>query len=249
VNWRECRESRRRSHAFVNRMATSLAIDPLPGATAQVSAAVIAVDQVAARRATMALHDDDLPVLSHVRDTENVPAMYRQLSPDVLVLVTDGGRRDQAAALRALRRAVSEAGIVLVSSGGQRVGIRETLNSGADGFLLDSEVEVALAAVVRAVAAGHVSVPRHLRRGIVTPALSHREKQVLALVVKGLQNREIADRLFLAESTVKSHLGSSFAKLGVRSRKEAATVLLDPDEGLRGLLLSDEPALAGQTAS
>ena len=67
-----------------------------------------------------------------------------------------------------------------------------------------------------------------MRRTVVRPAFSHREKQVLALVARGYQNREIASRLFLAESTVKSHLGTSFAKLGVRSRKEAAAVLLDP---------------------
>ncbi len=189
-----------------------------------------------------------MAVVSHVRDTEKVPSVYRELGPDVLVLVSDSAHRGQLTALRALRHVVSEAGIVLVSSVGQRVGVREALNSGVDGFLLDSEVEVALAAVVRAVAAGHVSVPRNLRRGIVTPALSHREKQVLALVVKGFQNREIADRLFLAESTVKSHLGSSYAKLGVSSRKEAATILLDPDEGLRGLLPPDELPVAGQPA-
>ena len=61
---------------------------------------------------------------------------------------------------------------------------------------------------------------------------------MLALVVRGLGNRQIALRLFLSESTVKSHLASAFQKLGVRSRKEAAAVLLDPDEGLGTTILS-----------
>jgi DNA-binding NarL/FixJ family response regulator len=65
---------------------------------------------------------------------------------------------------------------------------------------------------------------------------SHRERQVLALLVRGLGNRQIASHLFLAESTVKSHLSSAFQKLGVRSRKEAAALLMDPDEGLEGVL-------------
>jgi DNA-binding NarL/FixJ family response regulator len=110
---------------------------------------------------------------------------------------------------------------------------------GADGFLAEDELEPALATVVRSVALGHVSVPRSLRRCLVRPAFSHREREVLALVVEGLQNREIANRLFLAESTIKSHVAAAFAKLGVRSRKEAAALVLDPDEGLRELVLGD----------
>jgi DNA-binding CsgD family transcriptional regulator len=61
---------------------------------------------------------------------------------------------------------------------------------------------------------------------------SLREKQVLQLVADGLTNAEIACRLFLSESTVKSHLSSSFRKLGVSSRSEAAAVVLDADHGL-----------------
>ncbi len=62
-------------------------------------------------------------------------------------------------------------------------------------------------------------------------ALTTREKQALALMVTGLTNAQIAGRLFLAESTVKSHLSSAFSKLGVASRYEAATVILDPERG------------------
>ena len=98
-------------------------------------------------------------------------------------------------------------------------------------------LESCLPAVIRTVAVGHVVVPRELRRCIVRPAFSHRERQVLGLVVTGLQNREIASRLFLAESTVKSHLATAFEKLGVRSRKEATALVLDPGEGLRALIL------------
>jgi DNA-binding NarL/FixJ family response regulator len=80
-------------------------------------------------------------------------------------------------------------------------------------------------------------VPAEARRLVVRPAFSHREKEVLGLLVTGLTNRQIADRLFLAESTVKSHLVATFAKLGVRSRTEAAALLLDPAEGLATIAL------------
>jgi two-component system, NarL family, response regulator DevR len=188
---------------------------------------VVADDAVLGRRVTRAL------------ETAGLPALGAEMDADVFVLACDVSQVASTSALRRLRRAVGEAGVVVVARGTQRASVRELLNMGADGFLLEDDLERALVAVVRAVAAGHVSLPRELRRCLVRPAFSHREREVLALVVEGLQNREIASRLFLAESTVKNHVASSFAKLGVRSRKEAAALVLDPDEGLRALVLGD----------
>jgi DNA-binding NarL/FixJ family response regulator len=85
---------------------------------------------------------------------------------------------------------------------------------------------------VVAVAAGQIVIPRSLRAAVAKPVLTTREKQILALVVMGLSNREIADQLFLAESTVKSHLFSAFRRLGVRTRKEASALILDAQQGL-----------------
>jgi DNA-binding NarL/FixJ family response regulator len=68
----------------------------------------------------------------------------------------------------------------------------------------------------------------------VEPApLSHREREILALAVTGLANRQIAGRLHLTESTVKTHLSWAFRRLGVHSRRDAAMVLAC-DEVLRG---------------
>ena len=93
------------------------------------------------------------------------------------------------------------------------------------------ELEEALGAVVEAVCAGQVSAPNEQRRALRARALTAREKQVLMLVAAGLTNSQIAAELFLAESTVKSHLSSAFGKLGVSSRSEAAAVILDPERG------------------
>ncbi len=86
-------------------------------------------------------------------------------------------------------------------------------------------------------------MPREHWRQIEPPALSTREKQILGLVVMGYMNSQIAEQLFLAESTVKSHLSSAFGKLGVRSRNEAVNLILDPERGLgMGILaLGGEP--------
>jgi DNA-binding NarL/FixJ family response regulator len=212
-------------------MSVSSALHAVP-ARQPVGAAhvtVVADDAVLGRRVTRVLEAAGIPTSSADEDA------------DVFVLACDLSQVASTSALRRLRRALGEeTGIVVVARGTQRASVREILNMGADGFLLEDDLERALVAVVGAIAAGHVSVPRQLRRCLVRPAFSHREREVLALVVDGLQNREIADRLFLAESTVKSHVASSFAKLGVRSRKEAAALVLDPDEGLRALVLGDD---------
>jgi DNA-binding NarL/FixJ family response regulator len=71
-----------------------------------------------------------------------------------------------------------------------------------------------------------------MRARLQSESLSIREKQVLSMLVMGFTNAEIAAKLFLAESTVKSHLSSAYTKLGVRSRKDAATMILDPVAGL-----------------
>src|SRR3954447_4277092 len=67
---------------------------------------------------------------------------------------------------------------------------------------------------------------------VLTTALLHREKQVLALVAMGYTNGEVAAKLCLAESTVKTHLSSCFDKLGVRSRREAAALVADESNGV-----------------
>jgi two-component system NarL family response regulator len=128
-------------------------------------------------------------------------------------------------------------------------GIHKILAAGALGYVHEAELEATLPATIRAVSAGQVVVPRQLSRTAVRPALSHREKQTLALLAKGFTNRQIAARLFLAESTVKTHLTSVFGKLGVHSRSEAAEIVLDPDQkiglGIPGLT----PSAAAETTS
>jgi DNA-binding NarL/FixJ family response regulator len=122
--------------------------------------------------------------------------------------------------------------VVAVATAGSRRAQRAAMDNGIAALVLDTDVATALAPTVRAVCAGQIVVPSTLRWNFETPALSQREKQVLSLVVLGFTNGEIARKLFLAESTVKSHLSSSFGKLGVRSRREAAHVIADGANGI-----------------
>jgi DNA-binding NarL/FixJ family response regulator len=121
-----------------------------------------------------------------------------------------------------------------------RVGGNEArllLCAGVAGVVLWSQAERTLAPTLESVWAGQVCVPRRHAQHAVRRVLSTREKQVMGLVAMGFMNCEIAARLFLAESTVKSHISSAFAKLGVHSRHEAVELIINPAFGLgRGIL-------------
>jgi DNA-binding NarL/FixJ family response regulator len=159
-------------------------------------------------------------------------------SADALVLAADVTRPGGLAGLRRLRRDAPSTPVVVVGAGAaSRLAARTALNAGAAAYVPESDAGPALAPAVRAVVAGLVCVPRATRASLVKPSFSQREKDVLGQLVGGLTNAEIAGRLYLAESTVKSHLASAFAKLGVRSRRDAVTLLLDPAEGLAATAL------------
>jgi len=164
----------------------------------------------------------------------------------LIVLLPEGTGTERLAAIR--KAAEQHAGISMIAAmpgDASSSVLRRALRSGADGIVLDGELGSVLAPTALAVAAGQVVVPRALRRQIAPRALSHREKQILGLVVLGYTNRQIADKLFVAESTVKTHLSSAFGKLDARSRSEAAALILDPEEGFGlGILAISTPVPA-----
>jgi DNA-binding NarL/FixJ family response regulator len=152
---------------------------------------------------------------------------------DAVMLVTDLRAPAGMAALRRIRSELPAARLVVIAPADHTAtAARQALNAGADAFVPADEVDLALRPALDAVMAGLVCAPRAARRLIAKPTFSHREKEILELLLEGLTNRQIGARLYLAESTVKSHLISAFAKLGVRSRKDAVALLLDPAEGL-----------------
>lgn len=150
-----------------------------------------------------------------------------------------------------LARRFARTPIVVVCTDIERWAVRAALAAGAAGVVLLEDLETALWPCLQAVQSGQTCVPRGHWRQIEPPALSTREKQILGLVVMGHMNSQIAAQLFLAESTVKSHLSSAFGKLGVRSRNEAASLILDSERGLGlGILgLGREPLELQRLAS
>jgi DNA-binding NarL/FixJ family response regulator len=158
------------------------------------------------------------------------PAALAKLDLDasaLIIFACDVEASREITELRRLCREARDPSIVVLSPPATGAGVRRTLDAGADALVFDSEIELTLAATLHAVVSGQSVVPRKLRASVERPNLSHREYQVLTLVDQGLTNAAIAETLYLAESTVKSHLASIFTKFGVHSRKEAVAVFAD----------------------
>lgn len=199
---------------------------------------VSAEDELTQRRAAAALRSVQMHPVLEVRTPDELSTEEDSASA-IVVFACDVERAERVTALRRLRRRLGAVRIVVISPPTTGTGVRRALEAGCDAVVFEPALEETLAITVLALAAGQSAVPRELRASVEKPAFSHREKQVLRLVADGRTNAEIANCLFLSESTIKSHLSSAFAKLGVRSRKEAAALFLDPDEAIAVGLLQE----------
>jgi DNA-binding NarL/FixJ family response regulator len=193
---------------------------------ADLSSVIVIASSEMQKRIAAALADQDLQPAAEIAE----PAALTGLAVDestLVIFACDVEAPREMTHLRRLCREARQPSIVVVSPPATGAGVRRTLDAGADALVFDSEIDLTLAATLRAVASGQSVVPRKLRASVERPNLSHREYEVLTLLDQGLTNAEIAEALYLAESTVKSHLASIFTKFGVHSRKEAAAVFAD----------------------
>jgi DNA-binding NarL/FixJ family response regulator len=187
-------------------------------------------DAELAARITEVLEHDQITVPVTASGIPELVPLLQNAQVDAVVADPPAKRAaDVRDGLQALR-AVSAAPVLLLFPTVRRGFVRTALKSGAHGVLLLSETEPGLPAAIRAADVGWVVISAQVAYGAMqSGALSHREKQILGMVVMGLTNRQISEKLFLAESTVKGHLSSTFDKLGVNSRSEAAALILDPN--------------------
>jgi DNA-binding NarL/FixJ family response regulator len=218
----------------------------------QLSVAVCAEERSHREQVCAALATGGHAVLARTATVEGLLAACAGSTPRCVVVVVDRPNRSVMGIVRLIRSKLERVAEVLVCRSARGTEVRRALELGVDGVVLNDDVEEVLVAVVAAVCAGQVSVPGGQRGDVMMRALTTREKETLALSSRGLTNAQIADKLFLAESTVKSHLSSAFSKLGVSSRYEAASVILDPERGSGlgiGEIRSDRSALqtAGRT--
>ena len=201
---------------------------------------MLADDDLAARRIESTLAVDGLRVAVRAHHSADVCSADGD-EPDVLIVGCGRGITVRDQQLRRMRRGMPQTRLVAVMPEDSRRGVRRALEAGADGVVFETKLESTLSLAVRSVMAGQIVVPAAGRLELDRPTLSTREKQVLRMVVDGMSNKSIAGELYLAESTVKCHLSSAFSKLGVRSRNEAADLILHSASGNGGGMLAAAP--------
>ena len=205
---------------------------PRTDTEAELTLGIIADDASLHQRLVGALDNAGIEFRAHVRTAEELAASGPDV--DIAILYLDvTAPTELLDAVRRTRDALPSS-VALVAVWPERVASdsRRALRAGADGLVSDTDLDRTLGPTLHAVRSGVICVPRPMRARLESESLSMREKQVLSMLVMGFTNAEIAAKLFLAESTVKSHLSSAYTKLGVRSRKDAATMILDPVAGL-----------------
>ena len=177
---------------------------------------------------------DDMEVVGEAADGVEVVALTRSLQPDVVLMDVRMPRMDGLEATRRLVDTGESARVLVLTTFGEDRTVYEAIRAGASGFLLKDAQRRHLLHAIRVVAEGDEILDPAITRRLVeelthrpqrvdgVPArlrqLSVRELEILGHVAQGASNREIAERLVVAETTVKSHVASLLRKLDVRDR-------------------------------
>ncbi|MEO8094206.1 MAG: response regulator transcription factor [Pseudolysinimonas sp.] len=196
---------------------------------------VIADDHPIVRAGLVGLVDaaEDIEVVGTAATGLEAVQVAAALKPDIVLMDLRMPELDGDEATARIVAARPDTRIVIVTTYESDDAILRAIEAGASGYLLKAAPEAELLAGIRAVAAGDVALaPRIaalLVKRVATPAvpaapvLSPREREVLQLVAQGLSNREVGERLFLGEATIKTHLLHAFTKLEVNDRTRAVT--------------------------
>jgi len=173
--------------------------------------------------------EPDLRVVGSTTDGSSVLDLVDHLAPDVIVLDLELAGMKGVEVLAALRKRPTSPKVLVLTAYNDGESIRAALDAGADGLALKTQSPQQTVDAIRQVFAGQLVFPQAARRWLqergrdgVADALTTRERQVWALVARGLSNRDIAKRLDLSDNTVKFHVQHLFHKLGVKNRTEAA---------------------------
>lgn len=179
--------------------------------------------------------EPDITVIGQAATGEEALRLARDLLPDVALLDIAMPGQGGLATVAQVAAACPATKIVMLTVSEDEDDLLAAFKAGARGYVLKGVSARELARIIRAVAGGEVYASPALAAGMLMELtrgrppdplneLTDREREVLRLVAEGLTNREIGERLYLAEKTVKHHMTNVLGKLHVRSRVEAALI-------------------------
>ncbi|MFE1072587.1 response regulator [Streptomyces sp. NPDC058783] len=207
-------------------------------------------DHEVVRRGVRDLLDDepDITVVGEAGTVEQALVRVPALRPHVAVLDVRLPDGDGVGVCRELRSRMPELACLMLTSFDDEEALLDSIMAGAAGYVLKQMQGSDLVSAVRTVAAGQSLLDPSAATKLMArlrgeqakeeapealPGLTDREREILALIGEGLTNRQIGQRLYLAEKTVKNHISRLLAKLGVERRIQAAVIATQAQDRLR----------------
>ena len=178
---------------------------------------------------------DDLQLAGEAESGAAAIQLCSEVLPDVVLMDMVMPDMDGAATTRLIRQRFPQVQVIALTSFKEGDLVKNALEAGAIGYLLKDVSADELAGAIRAAHAGRATLSPEAAQALVETAnqpadrglnLTEREREVLTLMVEGLNNTQIAGRLTVSSSTIKSHVSNILSKLGVTSRTEAVTLAL-----------------------
>ncbi len=178
---------------------------------------------------------DDLQLAGEAESGEAAIQLCAEVLPDVILMDMVLPTMDGATATRVIRQQFPQVQVIALTSFKEGELIKNALEAGAIGYLLKDVTADDLVQAIRSAHAGRATLSPEAAQALVEtsnlpPApgldLTEREREVLTLMIEGLNNTQIAGKLTVSPSTIKSHVSNILSKLGVASRTEAVTLAL-----------------------
>jgi DNA-binding NarL/FixJ family response regulator len=196
--------------------------------------------------------EDDVEIVGEAEDGETTLALVEELDPDIVLLDLRMPRMDGFAALQRIQKMGRKTKVIVITASDDKNEYLQAMKLGCAGIVLKQTSGDLVVKSIRKVHAGEIWLDSHttaaVMRQFASPAdtaaaqgslrardrspLSPREREIVALVAQGYKNKEMAEKMFISEQTVKNHLHNIFDKLGVSDRLELALYAIH--KGLQG---------------